>query len=96
MRTEINLDRATAAELALKAHILVKNPELGEETIEGAGLLQEITGSISLTEAPEDAVCTLVLDLMHYCEREQIDWAQEIISRASKRFGAEQAERISR
>ena len=48
--------------------------------------LQELTGLVDLTEAPEDAVCSLVMDLMQYCEREKIDWTEDVMSRALQRF----------
>ena len=44
---------------------------------------------VDLTEAPEDAVCSLVTDLLHYCEREKIDWTQEVLARAWKDFRSE-------
>ena len=44
--------------------------------------MQEITDVVSLTEAPEDAVASLVIDLLQYCEREKIDWTEDVMSRA--------------
>lgn len=83
-----------AAEFALKAHIVFTNPELAPDMSESVEQVQQIAESVDLTEAPEDAICSLAVDLMHYCEREKIDWAEEVIARASKRFRAEQAGRI--
>jgi len=48
--------------------------------------MQEITATVDLTEAPEDAVCSLVSDLLQYCKREKIDWDQEVMSRAMEEF----------
>ncbi len=55
-------------------------------------MMQEIAGMIELTEAPEDAVCSLVIDLLQYCERERIDWSEEVLSRALERFRNERAD----
>ena len=41
---------------------------------------------VHLTEAPEDAVCSLITDLLQYCEREKIDWTQDVMSRAWQHF----------
>jgi hypothetical protein len=71
-----------AAELAVKAHVLASDPEIFAEMIEGDRLMREIGDVVNLTEAPEDAVCSLVIDLMQYCEHEKIDWTQEVMSRA--------------
>ena len=46
---------------------------------------------VDLTEAPEDAVSSLVTDLLQYCEREKIDWTQEVMSRAWEGFRSERA-----
>ena len=75
-------DGAAAAELALKAHVLASNSEILAEMTDGDRMMQEIVEMVDLTEAPEDAVCSLVIDLMHYCEREKIDWTQDVMSRA--------------
>jgi hypothetical protein len=77
-----NQKGAAAAELALKAHVLRSNPEILAEVTEGHRMMQEIAAMVDLTEAPEDAVCSLVVDLLQYCEREKIDWTQEVMSRA--------------
>ena len=82
---------ATAAELALKAHILASNPEILAEMTQGDRMMQEILDMIDLTEAPEDALCSLVTDLLEYCEREKVDWTQEVMSRASEHFRCERA-----
>jgi hypothetical protein len=73
-----------AAELAIKSHVLVSAgvPEFREAAL----TIKEAAELISLTEAPEDAVCSLVIDLMRYCERENIDWTQDVIARAQQRF----------
>ncbi len=49
---------------------------------QGDRMMQEIADMIDLAEAPEDAVCSLVTDLMQYCEREKINWTQEVMARA--------------
>ena len=81
-----NKEGAAAAELALKAHVLGSNTEILAEMPEGDRMMQEIAGTVDLTEAPEDAVCSLVTDLLQYCEREKIDWTQDVMSRAWERF----------
>ena len=82
-------DGAAAAELALKAHVLGSDPEILAEMTEGDRIMQEIVDIVDLTEAPEDAVCSLVTDLLQYCEREKIDWTQEVMSRAWEHFCTE-------
>lgn len=74
----------SAAELAIKTHVLVSAaiPEFKEAAL----FINEAAELISLTEAPEDAVCSLVIDLMHYCKRENIDWTQDVMARAQQRF----------
>jgi hypothetical protein len=79
-----NKEGAAAAELALKAHILRSNPEILAEMPEGNKTMREIADVVDLTEAPEDAVCSLVIDLLQYCQREKIDWHQEVIFRARR------------
>lgn len=79
----MNKESAAAAKLALKAYTQHCDPELA--TGRNILPLEQISSSI-LTEAPEDAVCSLVIDLMHYCEHEKIDWAGDISSRARARF----------
>jgi hypothetical protein len=82
---------AAAAELALKAHALAFDSAMLAELPNGDRTMQEIAEAVDLTEAPEDAVASLVIDLMHYCEREKIDWPEEVMVRAGKRFRAEHA-----
>jgi hypothetical protein len=75
-----------AAELALKAHVLASDPEMLAHMTHGDAVMQEIADTVNLTEALEDAVCSLVIDLMQYCEREKIDWAEEVMRPASERL----------
>jgi hypothetical protein len=84
-----NKEGAAAVELAIKTHVLLSDPELLAEMTEGDRIMQEITDTVDLTEAPEDAVCSLVTDLLQYCEREKIDWTQEVMSRARERLRSE-------
>ena len=81
-RTLVRSKEAAAAELVLKAHALASNPEMLADMANGDAILQEIADMIDLTEAPEDAVCSLVIDLMQYCEREKIDWNQDVMLRS--------------
>ncbi len=85
---------AAAAELAVKAHVLKSSPEILAEMTEGDSVMHQIADFVDLTEAPEDAVCSLVTDLLHYCEREKIDWTQEVMSRASEHFRTERAHEV--
>jgi hypothetical protein len=85
-----------AAELALKAHVLGSNSEILAEMREGDRMLQEIAAMVDLTEAPEDAVCSLVTDLLQYCEREKIDWTQEVMSRAWEHLRREHAYEVQK
>jgi hypothetical protein len=91
-----NKEAAAAAELALKAHILRSNPEILAEMSERDRIMQEIGDMVDLTKAPEDAVSSLVIDLLQYCQREKIDWTQEVMSRAWERFGAERAYEVQK
>ncbi len=75
-----------AAELALKAYTMQSGSVTAERSREKARIIQEIAGAVDLTEAPEDAVCSLVIDLMHYCKQEGIDWRDDVVSRARRRF----------
>ena len=84
-------EAAAAAELALKAHALAFDPEMLAEISDGDRMMQEIAAAVDLTEAPEDAVCSLVIDLLHYCEREKIDWNQDVMSRAREHLRRERA-----
>ena len=91
-----NKEGAAAAELALKAHVLGCNPEILAEMTEGDRMMQEIADMVDLTEAPEDAVCSLVIDLLQYCEQEKIDWTQDVMSRAWERFRSDRAFEVQR
>jgi len=83
MRNSLRAKEGAAdAELALKAYVLLSNPELLAEVSDRDKMKQEIAASVDLTEAPEDAVCSLVIELMQYCEREKIDWNQDVMLRA--------------
>ena len=88
-RTWVPLNDAAAAELALKAHVLASNPEVLTEMTDGDRTMEEIADAVNLTEAPEDAVCGLVIDLLQYCEREKIDWTQDVMSRAREHLRCE-------
>jgi hypothetical protein len=79
--SSVNEDIA-AAELALKAHVLASDSEMLAHMTDGDADIQEIADTVNLTEAPEDAVCSLVIDLMQYCEREKIDWTEDVMLRA--------------
>lgn len=82
----MNKEGAAAAEFTLKAYTIRSDPaEFGVEP----SVIQQIAASVDLTQAPEDAVCSLVIDLMHYCAREEIDWTRDVLSRARGRFGSE-------
>lgn len=83
-------EAAAAAELALKAHVLAFDPEMIAEMTDGDRTMREIADAVDLTEAPEDAVCSLVIDLMRYCEREKIDWNEDVMARARNYIRAEQ------
>ena len=89
-------EAVAAAELAVKAHVLASDPEILTEMIEGDRLMREIAGAVNLTEAPEDAVCSLVIDLMQYCEHEKIDWTTDVMSRARKRFRSQRVSGVSK
>lgn len=82
----IKNEAVAAAELALKAHVLAFDPEILAEMTDGDRTMQEIAEAVDLTEAPEDAVCSLVIDLMQYCEREKIDWNQDVMLQVSERL----------
>ena len=91
----IKNEAAAAAELALKAHVLAFDPEILAEMTDGDRTMQEIADAVNLTEAPEDAVCSLVIDLMQYCEREKIDWNQDVMLRARNLLSHSRRELIS-
>jgi len=85
-----------AAELALKAHVLAFDPEILAEMTDGDRTMREIADAVDLTEAPEDAVCSLVIDLMQYCEREKIDWTQDVMARAREHLRGERAYKVQK
>jgi len=91
-----NKEGAAAGELALKAHVLGCNPQILAEMTEGDRMMQEIADMVDLTEAPEDAVCSLVIDLLQYCKQEKIDWTQDVMSRAWERFRSEPADEVQK
>lgn len=78
--------QAAAAEFALKSYVAEGMPDI---TRDAPMLMRELQHAVDLTEAPEDAVCSLVIDLMHYCDRERIDWSNDVLSRARERFTTE-------
>jgi len=63
---------------------------------DGGSVMQKIAAMVDLTEALEDAVCSLVIDLLQYCEREKIDWTQDVMSRAWENFRSDRAEEIQK
>lgn len=84
----MNNERCSAAEFALKAYSVRFDPAaFGVQH----SSLQQIAGAVDLSEAPEDAVCSLVTDLFHYCERERIDWNNYVVSRARQQFRHDRA-----
>ncbi len=87
----MNTEDAAAAELALKAYTL-RDPEVLHQLADGDRIMHRIAESVDLTEAPEDAMCSLVIDLMHYCDREKIEWSGEVVSRARERYESERRE----
>ena len=85
----MNKESAAAAEFALKAYTIESDPEaFGVKPT----AIRQIAESVDLTEASEDAVCSLVIDLMHYCERAEIDWGVDVVARAHDRFFSERRE----
>jgi len=94
MNNSVNDKRAAAAVLAIKAHVIASTPEILGEIDEGPRIMQKIAQSVDLTEAPEDAVCSLVLELMHYCDREKIHWNAEVVSRAWENFRSERTDEV--
>jgi hypothetical protein len=94
MKNSRDKEGIAAVELALKAHVLASTPDILAEMTQGNRMMQEIADAVDLTEAPEDAVCSLVADLLQYCEREKINWTQEVMSRAWERFRSERAEEL--
>ena len=74
--------------------MLGSDPEVLAEMAEGDRVMREIADAVNLTEAPEDAVCSLVIELMHYCDREKIDWNSEVMDRVWEHFGHEHAHEV--
>jgi hypothetical protein len=70
---------------ALKAHVFRWDGAVIASRRQRAQVIDCVTRAVDLTEAPEDAVCNLVIDLMRYCERGKIDWSRDVVSRAVKR-----------
>jgi hypothetical protein len=95
-RIKEEAEDAEAAELALKAYVLASDPEILAEMTEGDRMMQEIGDTVDLTEAPEDAVCSLVIDLLQYCEREKIDWTQDVMTRAWEHLRRERAHQVQK
>ncbi len=62
MKNSSNKEGAAAAELALKAHVLRSSPEILAQMTEGDKAMRDVANMVDLTEAPEDAVCSLVTD----------------------------------
>jgi hypothetical protein len=91
-----NQERAAAAEVALKAHVLACDPEIVAEMAGGDRMMRQMTDMANLTEAPEDAVCSLVIDLLQYCEREKIDWTQDVMSRAREHLRSERPDELQK
>jgi hypothetical protein len=89
MKNTANNHRAIAAELALKAHVLKADPKMLAEMPGARRSMGELAELVDLTEAPGDAVCNLVTNLLHYCQREKIDWTQDVMSRAWQDFRSE-------
>jgi hypothetical protein len=96
MKNSRDKEGIAAAELALKAHVLGSSSEILAEMTGGDRTMQEIAAMIDLTEAPEDAVCGLVIDLLQYCEREGIDWTQDVMSRAREHFRSERGYEVQK
>jgi hypothetical protein len=92
MKTSLNKQRAAAAEVALKAHVLKSNPGMLAELPGGRRRMENLAELVNLTEATEDAVCDLVTNLMHYCHRERINWTDDITRRALNHFRCERAD----
>ena len=85
MRTVHNDEAAEAAEFAVKAHVLRSDRHVLANCENGSVVLGQVKAAVDLTEAPEDAICSLVIDLLHYCQREKIDWQRDVMARATKR-----------
>lgn len=96
MKNTINEQDVAAAELALKAYVFVSNPEILVEMPNGDRIMQEMASMVDLTQAPEDAVSSLVADLLQYCKRENINWNQDVMSRASAQFRPKPGKKIQK
>ena len=83
MMSPMNNQNPAAVEFALKAYS-VGSDRRRFDVDDGA--IEPIAVSVDWAEAPEDAVCSLVVDLMHYCERANIDWRTDVIPRVRERF----------
>ena len=95
-KTSRKEEEIAAAELALKAYVLRSDPEILADMTDGDGIMQEIENMIDLTEAPEDVVASLVIDLLQYCEREKIDWTQDVMSRARGHLRSERPDELQK
>jgi hypothetical protein len=76
-----NVNEAAAAEFALRAHAFC-DPAVATQVSDSETIRRQLSEAVDLTEAPEDAVCSLIIDLMYYCDREGIDWDQDVLQRA--------------
>ncbi|HEV2806231.1 MAG TPA: hypothetical protein VGW57_15015 [Chthoniobacterales bacterium] len=85
-------ERISAAELALKAYVVASDAVILAQLNNGDSVVEEIADAVDLSEAPEDTVCSLVIDLMQYCERQKIDWAEDVIERAQRHLDSDQAD----
>jgi DNA polymerase IIIc chi subunit len=95
-KSSISTASAAAAELALKAHVCISTPEILADVSGGNRMMQEVADVVDLTDAPEDAVCSLVIDLLQFCEREKIDWNNDVMRRAWEHFRSEPTEMSTR
>lgn len=76
----------SAAELAMKMHVLALSSDIGAGIVDFDAVAAAVGAAVNLTEAPEDALATLIIDLMQYCEREGIDWEKEVMLAARKHY----------
>jgi hypothetical protein len=79
------VNEAAAAEFALKAHAFC-DPSVATQLSDSETIRRQLSETVDLTEAPEDAVCSLIIDLIHYCDREGIDWDQDVLRRAIEQY----------
>ena len=91
-----SLQAAVASEFVVSAHTVASDPQILAEMSSVNELIRQITQCVDLTEAPEEAVCALVLDLLHYCERERINWSDDVMVPALKRYQQERLSEASR